>query len=149
MRIRLIIHERIGRWAAQIRSRTVDLRVRLQETRSAEDLDSAASSSVCPIILISVENRPRVSLEHLHRARLIAPKALILVVNAPELPEFATIARELGATHVLPRPALPPEVMFWIHRWLPLARQRTEASGWSEERRPEPEPWEALLAIPS
>ena len=35
-----------------------------------------------------------------------------------------------------------------LARWLPLARARSEAGGWAEDRKPEPEPWEYLLDPP-
>lgn len=147
MRITTIIHERLGRWARQLRPRLAGRPVRLVETRSVEDLESAAAKSICPLILIAVEARHRASLEALDRARRAAPGGMILVLDAPALLEFARLARELGATHVLPSPVLPPQVLSWLERWTPMAATRAESSGWSEDRRADPEPWEEFLDL--
>jgi hypothetical protein len=56
--------------------------------------------------------------------------------------EVATIARELGATLVLPGLVVPPEVERLLQRWLPIAKGRSEAEGWSTSAEPEPEVWE-------
>jgi hypothetical protein len=61
----------------------------------------------------------------------------------------ATLARELGATHVLSGPVTPPEVTHLIARWLPLAQRQAESDGWSSAPKgtPEPEPWNWLGSL--
>jgi hypothetical protein len=54
----------------------------------------------------------------------------------------------LGATLVLPATIPPPRVLEVLSRWLPLAKARSEADGWAEDRRPEPEPWQEYLDAP-
>lgn len=149
MRVRLIIHERIGRWSRRVRSRVSHMPVRLSETRSASDLRLAVVQSICPVVLLVFEKRLQVNLEDLERTRLLSPHALILVLDAPASSEYHSIARDLGATHVLPHPVLPPEVMRWVERWIPLAQSRIHSSGWSEEIKPELDPWDALLGTSS
>ena len=147
MRITTIIHERLGRWSRQLRPRLVDRPLRLVETRSPSELEAAALGSACPIVVVATDAR-LVGLDALPRLRRAAPGALVLLLDAPSTPGLVPLARELGATHVMLAPALPPEVMAWIDRWTPLALSRTQAAGWSVDRREEPEPWEALIAGP-
>ena len=145
MRITTIVHERVSSWGRQLRPRLVDRPVRFVETRSTEELEDAAIGSACPIVVIVVPRRVRGGLEALSRLRGVAPGALCLVVEAPPVPGFAAMARELSASLVLASPTLPPDVMSWLDRWIPLALARSRAAGWSEDARTDPEPWEALL----
>ncbi len=147
----LVIHERIATWARQLRPRLVDgaVPVLVVESRSADDLDAALAGAACPLVVIDLGRRPRAALEDLDRAVKAAPDALILVLDPNANDGAALLAREMGATHVISGPAQPPAVAALLNRWLPLARKRSEAAGWSSTapEPPKPEPWNWLTPL--
>ncbi len=146
----LVIHERIGTWARQLRPRLPgDPPVRLIESRSAADLDAALAGSACPVVVIDLGHRPRAGLDDLDRVLALAPDALVLVLDPKSHASAALLAREFGAAHVLSGPTTPPAVAALIARWLDLARHRTEIAGWSVSAPapPEPEPWNWLTPL--
>jgi hypothetical protein len=147
----LIIHERIGHWARQLRPRLADRSVRLVETRTWADLEDALRGPgiVFPIVVLDLGRRVKPALEDLDRARGLAPDALILVIDASNQPGLGLLARELGASHVFGGPIPPPVVSELIHRWLSLSERRAEASGWLGPAPPpsEPEPWNWLTPL--
>ncbi|MBX6314724.1 MAG: hypothetical protein IRY99_17685 [Isosphaeraceae bacterium] len=143
-RIPLVIHERLGHWARQIRPRVATWPVRVIETRSASDLAAALARSACPLVVLDLADRIRAALDELDRALPAAPNALVLVLDPGAHATVGPLARELGATHVLAGRVPPPEVLHLLARWLPLARRRAEADGWAGE--PEPEPWDLLVS---
>jgi hypothetical protein len=148
----VVIHERLGSWARQLRPRLRAWPIRWVESRSTADLVCAVSGMACPIVVIGLDHRPRGGLEDLDRALQAAPQALVLVLDPNAHAEVATLARELGATQVCSGVIIPPAVAGLLARWLPLARRRTEDDGWSAARPPEPEPWNWLashLAAPA
>jgi len=127
--------------------------VRLVESRSSADLEGALAGTACPIVVIDLDRRPRAGLEDLERASQRAPSALILVLDPGAHEGIAILARELGATHVYSGVVTPPTVARLLERWIGLAQRRTEADGWSNARRhdPELEPWNWLapyLVVP-
>jgi hypothetical protein len=136
----LIIHERSGSWARQLRPRLSSWPVRLVESRSSADLEGALAGTACPIVVIDLDGRPRAGLDDLARATRTAPSALVLVLDPGSLEGVALLARELGATHVASGVATPPAVAGLLARWIPLAVRRNEADGWSSACKPEPEP---------
>lgn len=136
----LIVHERIGTWARQLRPRVAGWPVRLVETRSASDLVAALTGSACPIGVFDLSGRFRAGLDELDRAVDLAPAGLFLAFDDTGRPELADLARELGASHVLPSTTPPPAVVAVLARWLTLARRRAEAEGWAvtpDEPRPD------------
>jgi hypothetical protein len=139
----LVIHERLGIWARQLRPRVVTWPTRLVETRSAADLESVLAQTACPLVVIDVGDRIRTALEDLHRVRLLSPNALVLTLDRKSRPGVAALARELGATLVLTGNVFPPAVVSILARWLPLARRRTEADGWSMTRDGSTEAWDS------
>lgn len=145
---RLVIHERIGVWARQLRPRLVDRPVLVVETRNGSDLDEAlrGSRNVFPIVLIDVGPKLLAAIEDLDRVRGLAPEALILMLDSAPHAGLSAIARELGAARVLSGPIPPPFVADLLGRWLCLARRRAEESGWQgpPARATEPEPWNWL-----
>lgn len=140
-RLPLVIHERLGTWARQLRPRLAGWPIRWSESRSAADLEAAVALAACPILVVDLGDRPRPGLDALGRAALVAPYALSLVLDPGDRPGVATLARELGATQILSGHAPPPAVAELLTRWLPIARHRTEADGWSIRPGPEPDPW--------
>ncbi|MBV8076986.1 MAG: hypothetical protein JO284_11340 [Planctomycetaceae bacterium] len=136
----LVIHERLGYWARHLRPRLLGWPARWVQSRSADDLESALAGAACPIVVLDLGRRPRVGLEELDRAVEVAPGAMILVLDPESGEGVATLARELGATHVISGVAPPPAVAGLLARWLPLALRRTGRDGWSSSLRPEPEP---------
>lgn len=142
----VVIHERRGIWARQIRPRVAGWPVRVVQTRSGPALASACARAACPILVVDLTARPVDALEALDRALANAPNALSLVLEPGARPEAVALARELGATCVLPGRTLPPEVLELLGRWVPLAIARAEADGWAVEPLADREPWEILLA---
>jgi len=50
----LVIHERLGNWARHLRPRLSAWPVRVVESRSTADLESALSRAACPIVVIDL-----------------------------------------------------------------------------------------------
>lgn len=140
----MAIHERRANWARQLRPRLADGPAPIQwaESRSAGELVAAVAGAACPVVVIDVGARPRGALEALDAAVRAAPNALVLVLDAAARPEVETFARELGATDVLGGHWPPPAVADRVARWLPLARRRAEADGWSPNPPLPVPPWE-------
>jgi hypothetical protein len=145
----VVIHERRGLWARQLRPRLAAWPVRWVETRSAADLDAALVGAVGPIVVIDLARRVRAGLEDLDRAVERAPNALVLVLDPEAREGVAVLARELGATHVVSGVATPPALADLLARWLPLAQRQAEGEGWSDAPPPvpEPEPWNWLTPL--
>jgi hypothetical protein len=145
----VVIHERLGTWARHLRPRFVDWPIRWVETRSSADLEAALPGLACPVVLIDLGRRVRATLEDLDRAAQAAPNALFLVLDPESQEGVATLARELGATHVFSGPVTPPEVASLLERWLPLAQRQAESDGWANtcEPRPQAEPWSWLAPL--
>jgi len=145
----VVIHERQGTWARHLRHRFLAWSIRWVETRSTADLEAALAGLACPVVLIDLGCRVRAGLEDLDRAAQTAPNALFLVFDPEAHEGVATLARELGATHVFSGPVTPPEVARLLARWFPLAQRQAESDGWSNARepRPEAEPWNWLSPL--
>jgi hypothetical protein len=138
----VIIHERLALWARQLRPRFAAWPIRWSETRSRASLLRASKQSSCPIVVIELDGRPSRGLEDLDSLLQVAPSALSLVIDPQDRADVAWLARELGATIVLRGIVVPPVVESYLQRWLPLARQKEEQSGWRPPIDSEPEPWE-------
>jgi CheY-like chemotaxis protein len=119
--------------------------VRVVETRSATELQDVLVGYACPIVVLDLADRVRSGLEDLDRAALLAPNALILVLDPKARAGVASLARELGATLVISGPVPPPQVAELLSRWLPLARRRAEGDGWSTVAEPAAEPWDGPI----
>src|SRR3954453_6771417 len=145
----VVIHERLGTWARQLRPRLLAWPIRWVETRSTADLEAALAGMACPVVLLDLARRPRAALEDLDRAAQVAPNALILVLDPEAREGVATLARELGASHVFSGPGTPPVGARLLARWPPLAQRQSESDGWSNapEPEPEPEPWNWLAPL--
>jgi hypothetical protein len=156
-RVPLVIHERKGRWARQLRPSALGWPARLVESRSASALARALASAPAAVGLVDLGDRPRAGLEDLDLAARSAPEALILVLDPGDRPGVALLARELGAAHVLGGTVPPPTVVGLIDRWVALALRRAEAAGWPGDADDEipPGDWlarllrDALAATPS
>lgn len=144
----VIVHERLGRWARQLRPRLADRPTRVHETRSWDDLEAALATAAtpCPLVVIDLARRVRPGLEDLIRLVNVAPDALTLVLDPDGSDEVALLSQEFGASHVISGAVPPPTVAALLVRWLALARRRAEASGWSALAAvvDEPEPWNWL-----
>ena len=138
----VIIHERVSRWSPLLRPRFADLAVRWSETRSAASLTESARRAICPILLIPLDRDPIRGLRDFDAALAFSPHALSLVLDAQDREDVLDAARELGATHCLGGTVVPPEVERIFQRWLPIARRREEAEGWSLSAEPTPEAWD-------
>jgi hypothetical protein len=144
----LVIHERIGFWSRHLRPRLATWPVRLVESRSGADLESALSGAAYPIVVIDLGRNVRAGLEDLDRAVRKAPRAIALVLDSESEEGVAMLARELGATHVISGVVTPPNVARLLDRWISLAQRRSAADGWSAASEPDPlpEPWNWLAA---
>lgn len=144
MRSTLIVHERLARWNRRLRHRVDGWGARIVESRSVDDLAAAANTSSL-VVLIDPAGSPRAAFDALLTVRRVAPQALVLVIDEAMPADFLVVAREAGATLILPSTSTMPVVFDLIRRWLELARLRSQADGWAAGRRVDPEPWEALL----
>jgi hypothetical protein len=130
-RVAVILHERLGTWAAQLRPRICDPRVRWIETRSAADLAAALEGLSHPVLLIDVGKKPLAALDDLARASEQSPGARILALDPEKHDGVAELARELGATCVRSGFVPPPEVASLLERWIALGLVQTDREGWS------------------
>lgn len=129
--IAVVLHERQGNWARQLRPRLHDLPVRWFETRSAADLAGALDGPASPVVVIDLGKDPAGPLTDL--VRVVAPgsSARVLVLDSEDREGVKELARELGATHVVSGFAPPPEVARLVARWVRLAAAETDCGGWS------------------
>jgi hypothetical protein len=140
--VSVIIHERVANWSRQLRPRFQGWPIRWSETRSTDSLVRAASASACPILVIELDHQAARGLLDLDEALQVAPNALSVLLEPQDREEVASLAREVGATLVLPGLVVPPEVERILQCWLPMAQHRIENQGWSASIEPEPELWE-------
>ena len=126
-----MIHERRGRWARQLRARMAGLGIEWSEARSTGDLVVSVRLSACPIVLLDLGDRPARVVEDLSAVLRASPAALTLVLDPGSDPEVGPIAREFGATLVLPGVVVAPQVVAILRRWLPIARERAATAGWT------------------
>ena len=123
------LHERRGNWARRLRPRLADWPIRWRECRSASDLASALEDAPEPIVLADLGRRPESVLADLASALPGGGRALVLVLDPGRRPWAHPIARELGATVVLPGVTTPPEVERLFRRWIALAADRRARLG--------------------
>jgi hypothetical protein len=138
MHVPLILHERLGNWARQLRPRLQNLPIRWFETRSRADLEHVLPGLAYPVVLIDPGKVVANGLVDLDLVLMRSPGALVLVNNAESDIEVTCLARELGATHVLSGFVPPPEVASLLTRWILLALRQSERAGWSRTSLPEP-----------
>ena len=147
----LVIHERIGNWARQLRPRLSERPVRVIETRSPADLDVAVRGGclVYPVVLLDLARQVHRGLDDLQRVIAAAPDALVLVLDPLAHAGVALLAREAGAAHVIAGPVTPPAVERLLSRWLLLAQRRQDLDGWTRQAssEPEPEPWNWITPL--
>jgi DNA-binding NarL/FixJ family response regulator len=130
-RVAVVLHERRGTWARQLRPRLQDRPVRWFETRSAADLAAALLGVSCPVVLIDLRKNAADGLSDLDQIIRSSPAARVLVLDAEAHEGVGELARELGATHVISGFVPPPVVASLIDRWITLAAAQTQREGWS------------------
>jgi hypothetical protein len=135
--VAVILHERLGNWARQLRPRLHDLPIRWFETRSRRDLEAVLTGLACPVVLIDPGKHLAEGLLDVDLVHGRASDALILVNNPDSHAEVTALAREFGASYVLSGFVPPPQVAGLLHRWITLARRRIERDGWSRTSSPE------------
>ncbi len=124
----IIVHERIAEWVGLLRPRFADEpRIRWVESRSADDLVSAAHGSERSIVLINLAHRTYWGMENLNAFDQARYDALILVIDPQSVPAVPTLARELGATLVWSGVVVPPRVEALFRRWLDLIKSRSSS----------------------
>ena len=143
----VVINERRGHWASQLRGRLHDRPARWRETRGTADLLGALGGSPCPILVLDLGPRAAEGLERLVRASIAAPSALILALDPEDRPEVRDLARPGGATMLWSGFAPPPAVADLIDRWIALARQRCSRAGRAALPEYEPDPNDEPLAL--
>jgi hypothetical protein len=133
----VILHERLGNWSRQLRVRLQGLPVRLFETRSRADLQAVLTGLACPVVLIDAGKHVANGLLDLELVLTRAPDALVVVTNPGSHAEATSLARELGASHVLSGYVPPPYVASLVLRWISLAQRRIARDGWSQTSDPD------------
>ena len=133
----VVLHERLGNWARQLRPRLHDFQIRLVETRSRADLEEVLTGLSCPVVLIDLGKQVANGLLDVDLVLTHAPGALVLVNNPESDTEVTLLARELGATHVLCGFVPPPDVARLLHRWILLAQRQIEQRGWTRSLDPD------------
>jgi hypothetical protein len=146
MRVAVILYERLGNWARQLRPRLCDQPLRWFETRSPTDLEGVLAGLASPVVLIDLGRHVAAGLEAVDLVGRRAPDARILVLDPEAHRPMPGLARELGATHVVSGFVPPPVIAELIARWIALARRSLEQTGWSRTTFPptETEPWSWL-----
>ncbi len=142
----MILHERLGNWARQLRPRLYDLPIRWFETRSLADLGAILTGLAAPIVLIDLGSRPTEGLLGLRAILQRTSDARVLLLDPEVHQEAAGLARELGATHVIAGFVPPPVVASLLRRWVKSAQSPIKHRGWSRALTPDPEsePWSWL-----
>jgi hypothetical protein len=145
-RVAVILHERLGNWAGQLRPRLWDQPVRWFETRSPADLENVLAGLAYPVVVIDLGRHVAAGLEALDLVVLRNPDARILVLDLEAHPAVPGLARQLGATHVVSGFVPPPAIADLLDRWIALARRSLEQAGWSRTTFPpsEADPWSWL-----
>lgn len=144
-KVPLVIHERLGNWARQLRPRVAGWPVQVVETRSAAELSEGLRRSVCPLAVVDLDRWPARMLSDLEHAGRGALDPLVLVLDPARTPGAEALGRELGATLVWPGFVPPPRVEALLARWLEVARGRRESAGWMENSQSESEPWDVAV----
>lgn len=126
----LITHERLARWARQLRPRLASLPIDLVETRSRQDLLLAVARHPAPLLLVDLGQRPIAMLDDLEQAMAAAPDARTIVLDPERIPDVPRLARQLGATEILSGPVPPPLVADRLARWHTLNTDRLPHDGW-------------------
>jgi hypothetical protein len=130
-RVAVVVHERRGIWAAQLRARLQDLAVRWFETRSTADLGAVLLGVSCPVVLIDLRNNAADGIHALGEVTRWSPAARVLLLDPEKNDGVQLLALELGATLVISGFVPPPEVANLIERWISLAATQTEREGWT------------------
>src|SRR4051794_13083151 len=130
-RVAVILHERLGTWSGQLRTRLHDRSIRWYETRSAADLAGALAGLAVPVVLIDLGRNVPEALADLAEATRLCPGAYVLVLDPGAHDGVEELARELGATHVLSGFVPPPDVAGLLDRWIGLAARAPARGEWS------------------
>jgi hypothetical protein len=134
-RVPVIVHERLGLWAGQLRARLHDRPIRWFETRSAADLDNLLTGLSSPVVLIDLRKNVPHGLHDLELLFQRSPAARVLVLDPDSAEGARELARELGAMLVISGFAPPPEVAGLIDRCVALAAAEAARQGWSRPLR--------------
>jgi hypothetical protein len=127
----VVLHERSGSWAGQLRPRLGDVPARWFETRSTVDLLAAVAGRASPVVLIEAGTDAEPALRDLTRVAASASAPLILFLDPRARPEVLRAARELGATLAETGRITPPEAADHMERWIGLAARAIEREGWT------------------
>lgn len=134
----VVLHERSGGWARQLRSRLGAGPARWVETRSTAELLDAVAGGASPVVLIEAGRDPEAALRDLAMVVARGSSPLTLFIDPIGRPEVVEMAREFGATHVGAGRFTPPEVAALIGRWIELSARAGAREGWSRPRPADP-----------
>lgn len=127
----VVLHERSGAWARQLRARLDDVPARWFETRSTADLLAATRACTSPVVLIEAAPDPAPALRDLAVLAASASSPFVLFVDPRGRPEVLGAARESGATRAVSGRVTPPEVAALAARWISLAGRAVDREGWT------------------
>ena len=127
--IMLVIHERRGYWAKQLRPRVHSIPLKVRETRSAPDLEAALQSFNPAILVLDLAESPDEMLIALQKCHRLLENVLVLVLNPHQILGTAGLASELGVTLVYSGFVSPPTVTQLLEHWARLSTIRGSL-GW-------------------
>ncbi len=135
--VAVILHERLGNWARQLRPRLQEPTIRWFETRSQADLDDVLTGLSFPIVLVDLGKQPAAGLNELARITQCTSDALVLVLDPESHDGVAPLARELGAAHVESGSVPAPFVAGLLSKWVAV-RSATSRATAGPQPRPRP-----------
>ncbi len=127
----MVLHERSGGWARQLRARLDHVPVRWFETRATAELLAAVSACTSPVVLIEAGAEPIPALHDLARVVARGAEPRVLFLDPASRPDVLGAARDLGATLAESGRITPPEVAALLARWIALAGRAVEREGWT------------------
>ena len=119
--IPLIIFERRGRWAEQLRPRLQHRPVRIREARSAADCRRTLRGVRGSLAVLDLTPDPLAGLRALEAILDVDAQATVLVLAGRSLRHLAPLMLELGATHFVAEPPDPDVLAGWLDRFLSRA----------------------------
>lgn len=134
----VVLHERLGGWARQLRPRLAGSPARWIETRSTAELLVAITGGASPVILIEASQDPEGNLREVALVVERGGSPLVLFIDPLDRSDVMDLGRELGATLTVGGRCTPPEVAELIGRWIGLSARANAREGWSRPRPADP-----------
>ncbi|WP_165071705.1 hypothetical protein [Paludisphaera rhizosphaerae] len=134
----VVLHERSGVWARQLRARLDGAPVRWAETRSTAGLLEAVIGDATPVVLIEGGPDPEKALREVAQVVERGSSPLIMFIDPFDRLDVMDAARDLGVTRAVSGRVAPPEVAELIGRWIGLSAKAYASEGWSRPRPADP-----------